>query len=206
MSIEKNIHFVHFGPWPVEPYAAWRQELMRLNPDYSSWLWNEGTIPQLGLNFDDLKAKFLSYAGVSNAVRLHAIYAKGGHYFDSDSEPLKPLDRLDGFLHAQPHGHLAWICDQEPGRACNAALGASKGNPWIKRQIDALPSIERLAAFAGVDLLNNTPRHPGDGVIVNVPHHWFFPWNHDTPPNQQYVFSDTMLIHRWHGSWLPKHS
>jgi mannosyltransferase OCH1-like enzyme len=201
MSIEKNIHLVHFGQWPVEPYASWRRALMEMNPSYSFWLWNEGTIHQLGLDFDSLKSRFLTYAGVSNAVRLHALYAKGGHYFDSDCEPVKPLDRLDGFIQgAEQYAPIdSWACEQEPGRWCNASMGAKSGSRWIGAQIEALPSIEKLAAFAAVDLMNRFR----DMETATVPHHWFFPWNHDTAVANQHIHNETMLVHRWHGSWLP---
>lgn len=173
-----------------------------MNPDYSFWLWNEGTIDQLGLNLDDLRNRFLTWAGVSNVVRLHALYAMGGHYFDTDCEPLRPLDRLEGFMEcATTHGFTSWACEQEPGRWCNAAMGAEAGSLWIKAQIDALPSIERLAAFAGVDLMN---RFKGVGTVT-VPNHWFFPWNHDAPIEKQHLHNETMLVHRWAGSWLPNH-
>lgn len=193
MSIERNIHFVWFGQWPLEPYASWRRQLMEMNPGYSFWLWDENTIGQLGLDYEMLKAQFPKPAGVSNAVRLHAVYAKGGMYTDADFIPIKPVDPFFVFCGD------AWVAEQENGRKCNAIFAAKKEHPWVKWQIDNMHLYTGIAPYWGPDLMTVAPM---DGVTI-IPQRTVYPYLFDAPLDKRVPHEDTILQHAWHGSWLP---
>lgn len=179
-----------------EQYRQWREDMISMNPDISFWLWREeGVEKTLGLSIDDLRNRFPTWAGVSNAVRLHIVNRFGGGYTDLDFKPYKSLLPLFGVGDAV-------AARQDGDRLCNAFFMANAGHPWIKWQVDHLDEIEHLGAFAGVDHMTSAPR---DGLTI-IQQHLVFPFLFDSPPEQRVPHKDTIISHEWHGSWLPKNS
>lgn len=164
------------------------------NPSIEFWLWDEENIEGLGFNYDDLLKRFVNPAGVSNVIRLHAIHANGGVWLDMDFVSHKPMDKLFEIGD--------WAAEQEPGRLCNAAMGARRGSPWIEHQISTIKKYEKVNAYGGVDNMNEAPR---DGVTV-IPTEWVYSYLWHTPIAERKVHPDAIVEHLWSGTWIPKTS
>jgi mannosyltransferase OCH1-like enzyme len=166
--------------------------MMAMNPDVSFWLWQEeGVEKTLGLSLDDLRRRFPSWAGVSNAVRLHIVNRFGGGYMDLDFQPIKPLLPLF-------EAGDAVVAKQEGDRTCNAIFLANAGHPWVRWQVNHLSDIERLGAFAGVDHMTRAPR---TGLTI-IPPQWVYSWRWDAPKEKRIVHPEAIVVHQWAGTWL----
>jgi inositol phosphorylceramide mannosyltransferase catalytic subunit len=181
------------GPIP-EQYTQWREAMIAMNPSVKFWLWREqGVEETLGLNMEDLKYRFPTWAGISNAVRLYIVHKFSGLYFDLDYEPIKPLDEFLEYGDA--------VCLQEDGRACNSYFQAEQGSRWVKWQIDHLDDINHLAPYAGVDHMTKALR---EAPVTILPSRWVYPFNFDAPADKRALHPDTIMCHHWSGSWLKK--
>lgn len=169
---------------------------MHHNPDFTFILWDEDAcVATLGLNILELKDRFQNWAAVSNLVRLLILQRYGGVYTDLDVECLKPIAPL------LIHSAFAATQDDLPpaGRVCNAILGAVKGHPYINWQVERTDRLNADGA-TGVYLASDAPR---DGLTL-VPRHLVYPFAYDSAPEARVLHPDSILVHHWEGSWLPK--
>lgn len=132
IDIPKTIHYCWFGGKPLPELAqkciaSWKKFL----PDYEIIEWNESNydvrkIPYTAQAYDAGK-----YAFVSDYARFDILYQRGGIYFDTDVEVIKPLDDIlarGAFAGVESAGH--------PSRALNAGLGlASPAASPVYREI-----------------------------------------------------------------------
>jgi mannosyltransferase OCH1-like enzyme len=162
-----------------------------MSPKVLPFLWDKENIKELGLDYDDLLKRYINNAGVSNVVRLHALYKEGGLWLDADFKAHKPLYPLFELGDA--------AAEQEPGRLCNAAMTAASGSKWIQHQLSTFHRYTGVNAYGGVDNLNDAPR---DGLTV-IPDGWVFSYRWDTPMEQRSVHPDAIVEHLWAGTWLP---
>lgn len=184
-------HTFWAGPLPdMTAYGKLQDD----NPSIEFWLWDEENISGLGLDYNDLLKRFVNAAGASNVVRLHALHANGGVWLDMDFVSHKPMDKLFEIGD--------WAAEQEPGRFCNAAMGARRGSPWITHQISTINKYEKLNAFGGVDNMNEAPRTG----VTTIPTEWVYSYFWYTPIAERKAHPDAIVEHLWAGTWLPKHS
>ena len=100
--IPKIIHYCWFGRSAIPEEAlkcieSWHKYM----PDYEYVLWNEDNFNLSSNQYVREAYEKRKFAFVSDYVRLHALYTKGGIYLDTDVEVLKPFDdllNLSGFI------------------------------------------------------------------------------------------------------------
>jgi inositol phosphorylceramide mannosyltransferase catalytic subunit len=193
--IPRITHQIWLGNPIPQHLAGYRQRMIELNPHFVHELWGEGMLKAIGFDCTEAAKRFPTLAGVSNAARLYVLREFGGLYFDLDFVPLKPLDALLKMGDA-----LA--AEQGDGRVCNAFMAATPKHPWICYQCDHVPEYEGIAAFWGVELATRAPR---EGLTI-IPQHITYPFRWDDPPEKRHEHPDTIMLHTWDGSWLPKQS
>lgn len=187
--IPRIIHQVCFGGKPSGQILDCMETVQHYHASWRRIIWNEKNVDQLGLDIGQLKFKCVNWASVSNIVRLHALYKFGGAYLDLDCELLKPLDPL--------LENDAFAAEQDSGRLCNAAMGASANHRFIRWQIDRQERLENEDAATAIYLMSEAPR---DGVTI-VPTSYFYPFLWDTPLDERMAHPDSFMLHHWSGSW-----
>jgi mannosyltransferase OCH1-like enzyme len=193
MSLPRIVHQLWLGGEMPSHYLDWHRKASALNPGVEFWLWHEdGLANTLGLNVEQLRADFPSWAGVSNVARLHILHQFGGLHFDIDYEPIKPLDEFFKYGDA--------VCLQEDGRACNSYFQCMPGSEWIGWQLRNLDIIKGQAAYAGV---NHMTRALQESPVTILPTRYTYPWNFDAPDHKKVLHADTIMCHHWAKSWLP---
>jgi hypothetical protein len=93
--IPKIVHYCWFGgkpkPLPVECYVEnWRNAL----PGYEIKEWNEENFDVAAWTYAEEALDAGKFAFVSDVARLHALYAHGGIYLDTDVEVMRDFDDL----------------------------------------------------------------------------------------------------------------
>ena len=188
--IQKIIHSVWLGPnpplddcylsrWEFCPPETW---------DRKFWMGEEQIREGLGL--EPWQYEHSTKAGMSNIIRLHAVYQYGGIYTDHDVMLIKPLDPL--------LEHSACVCRQKDKILCNAVFGATPKHPWIKAMIDNYGDQRIHDAAYACHLME--PHLTPDVTIL--PTDVFYPFNWNEPPKPP--TERTIGIHLWNGSWLKK--
>ena len=157
-KIPKIIHQIWFGDQskrPEEIMDKWKT----MNPSWEYWLWTEDDIKRVfgklqnQKHFDDLvnlnkflglvhpETKFvdtLYLCGQSDIARYEILYAFGGFFIDSDSDPLRPLN--DDFCNNEAFSVYEGE-DARPGQIANGFLACTKFNPLMKLFIKELKKI-----------------------------------------------------------------
>lgn len=194
MSLPRIVHQLWCGGEIPAQYMTWHEQAKAMNPDVEFWLWREeGLEKTMGLNINQLRADFPTWAGVSNVARLCILHRFGGIHFDLDYEPIKPLDYFFKFGDA--------VCLQEDGRACNSYFQCEPHSEWIWWQLKNTDMIKGQAAYAGV---NHMTRALRESPVTILPTRLCYPYSFDTPKEQRSLHPDTIMRHDWSGSWLPK--
>lgn len=210
--IPKKIHYCWFGRGPKPELAikcieSWKKYL----PDYEIIEWNEDNFdldmyPYAREAYDARK-----FAFVTDVVRLWAMYTYGGIYMDTDVEVLKPLDSLLQF---------EAVSGFESERQIPTGLMASqKGFPLFKEMLDEYIGLHFVKPDGTFDTTPNTARITNaclkHGFIANgqrqtvngftlLPADYLCPKSWET--GKITLTSNTLCIHHFSGSWLPKKS
>lgn len=211
MQIPKVIHYCWFGKGPKDKdilkyIASWHKYC----PDYEIKEWNEDNF-DINMNAyvkEAYEAK--KYAFVTDYVRLYVLYNYGGIYMDTDVELLKNLDE---FL------NLPAFSGFENNNMIPTGLMAGKAhNKWLKllldyyqdkhfkigtNEYDLTTNVEIISKLTQENYplkLNNTYQDLGD--VIMFPDYYFCPKDHDT--GQINLTKETICIHHFKGSWLPK--
>lgn len=165
----------------------------RHNPDWIHVVIGDDDLKALGLSADRLRAEFGTWAAASNFVRLLVLQKVGGVYLDVDCECLKPLDPLLAMSDC-----LA--AEQDGGRICNAVMGATPNHPWINWQLAHMGDFDRKDAASGVYLASAAPRE----LVTIIPQRLVYPWLWTDAPEKRVPHAESILEHRWAGSWVQK--
>lgn len=216
--IPKIIHYCWFGRNPL-PNDALRciESWKKYCPDYKIIEWNE-------YNFDINQCQYIAdaykekkYAFVSDYVRFYILYKQGGIYLDTDVELIKSIDSVRergpffGCENTAIEGKRKFQLRVAPG----LAMGAEAGNPFYKEMIDFYNSqnfyIEgSLNLITIVQYTSDKLRAHGmideDKIqevcgITIYPKDYFCPIDH---VNDMNITENTISIHHYAGSWLPK--
>ncbi|MFD2613953.1 glycosyltransferase family 32 protein [Paenibacillus gansuensis] len=211
-GIPRIIHYCWFGrgakpPKIVKCMNSWRRHL----PDYELVEWNEDNFDLNANRFVKEAYASRKYAFVSDYVRLHALFAQGGIYLDTDVEILKPLDR---FLH-----HESFFGYEDEQYASSCLIGSVKEHPWmeeLKSYYEELPFvlpdgtlnmktntsiITRLCEPYGF-AANGEYQVLTNGVVF-YPRTYFSPYDFINGAN--YITENSYAIHHFAKSWLPYH-
>lgn len=208
--IPRKIHFCWFGGSPKSDLnrrcvESWRRVL----PGYEIKEWDETNSP---LESDYARAALAErrWSKLSNLVRLHALYAEGGIYFDTDVEVLRdfsPLLRHDCFLGFQLEEEVVdWVA--------GGVIGARAGHPFLKR---AMVLTQGLFASGGEFYLSPTVltrvlKEMGlkryglqeVGGVTLYPVDYFYPYSWLETYSPDCVTENTYSVHHWEGTWLEK--
>lgn len=217
--IPKIIHYCWLSTDPIpqklEGYMkSWKKQL----PDYELMLWNFD-------RFDINKSQWVKdavqhkkYAFASDYIRLYAIYNYGGIYLDIDVEVIKSFDP---FLH-----QTSMLCFEKQGDYFEmAAFGAEKHSEWVKAclthfdqrafvkkgslETKILPLVinEALAPdFKTIHVkdIQEATKDSNDPYELRVlPSDFFSPKDYWTGKIE--ITNNTVCIHHFMGSWLPRY-
>ncbi len=163
------------------------------NPDWKHLFITDHALVAYGLNRQELKADFRTWAAASNYVRLLALQRHGGVYLDTDFTCLKPLDPLLAMGDC-----LA--AEQDGGRICNAFMAATPNHPWVNWQLAHFGDYDRRDAGAVIGLTTKAPR---DGVTI-IEQRLVYPFLYTAAPEDRVPHRDSILCHHWSGSWVRK--
>lgn len=161
----------------------------RNHKDWETRLWDDEAIEELGVTSAALKYEYRTWAAATNVVRLLILKKYGGIYLDCDCECLKPLDVL--------LEHSAVAAEQDEGRICNAVMGAEPNHPWICWQLAHFHEYDVRDAASGVYVATDAPR---EGLTI-IPQHLVYPWMYDSRPETRVIHPESLLCHKWAGSW-----
>lgn len=215
--IPKVIHYCWFGRNPLPRSAkrcisSWR----RYMPGYEIKEWNED-------NFDVNICPYVAeayaqkkYAFVSDYARFRILHHKGGLYFDTDVEFIKPLDQLveagnfmgiEQSLVTNGHGGP----DDKIGVAPGLGIGAEKGDPLMKEITDYYERLPRFDIADGTVVTHTTGLLFDRGLrnedtlqhvagFTIYPHQVLCPM--DSTTGIVTIEPDTVAIHRYDCSWM----
>jgi hypothetical protein len=162
-----------------------------------------------------LEAK--QWVKASDWLRIWNLYSEGGIYLDGDMAIL-PGKNFDTLL-----GHRLFLSKEVGGYWANAALGAEKGHPTLKRYLDR---VEHNFKGSGDDVFSpgircftdvfwealrgsssdrreffvDQSRSEQEGIF-ECPVSYFFPFNHITGTVE--VTPETIVYHHYMKSWKP---
>lgn len=211
VKIPKVIHYCWFGRGKKSNLhemciKSWKEKCS----DYEIIEWNEDNF-DINMNTYIKQAyKSGKYAFVSDVARLYALYNYGGIYMDTDVEVIKSLDELlyvEGFLGFENKYYIS-----------SGMMGATKGNKWVKDQLDSYEEATFLdekgepTLFTNVERVTKVSKEKhnlitnGDkqilkyGVVV-YPRAYFFPKSIIT--GELTISKNTYTIHHYDSSWFP---
>lgn len=205
--IPKTIHYCWFGRNPKPKLAkscitSWKKHC----PDYEIIEWNEDNF-DIGMN-EYVRSAYeqKKYAFLTDYARLVILYERGGIYFDTDVELLKPLDDL-----LENKSFFGF----ENNEYVNTGLGfgAEKGNTLIKKmQEEYEPYLNKKNSFVGCPILNTQALVKRglvqDGQMQDLEGNIIFPIEYfnpyDDPTGRLNITNHTYSIHWYAKSWMKK--
>lgn len=217
--IPRIIHYCWFGRKPLPPESvqcieSWKKYC----PEYQIIEWNED-------NFDIESCKYISdaykekkYAFVSDYARFYVLYKYGGVYLDTDVELIKPLDTILekgpflGCENTAVEGKRRYQLRVAPG----LAMGGEAGHHFYKEMMDFYQNQSFYKADGSLNLITIV-QYTSDKLrdyglvdedriqhvcgITIYPKEYFCPIDH---VNDLVITDNTVSIHHYAGSWLPK--
>jgi len=212
--IPKIIHYCWFGgnPLPndaVEYIDTWKKYF----PGYDIKEWNESNYDVHKISYTSEAYHAKKYAFVSDYARFDVLYQYGGIYFDVDVEVIKSFgDILEntGFIGTETVGLVA----AGLGVGCDAGLGVVKEilDDYAKDSFLCNDGIQKynfktvvrrfteILVKRGFDTTSNELQRIADFTIY--PTEFFCP--KDFATGKLNVTENTVSIHHYAGSWVPK--
>ena len=208
--IPKIIHYCWFGRGEKPKLAqkcieSWK----KFCPDYELIEWNED-------NFDVSKYPYAQYcldtkrwAFLSDFVRLVAVYERGGVYFDTDVEVIRPIDDLLSYPSFYGFENDDFV-------ATGLGFGAEKHSKTVRSVLDLylamIPDESGAFRMIGCPHLNtegllpfglvlNGKRQSIDGAEI-FSEEYFNPF--DDATGRLYVTENTYTINHYGKSWMKK--
>lgn len=208
-KIPKKLHYMWMGGKTIPAHIqncmdSWK----RYCPDYEIIEWNEH-------NYDIDKNRYMreaydakAYGFVPDYARLDILYNEGGFYLDTDVELIRSLD---------PLRYQECFCCLEKWQdiSFGGFSGSSKGNPTIKRFLDAREEIRfinpdgtqnrntcgfydtQTAFELGYRINGKTQNIAGMNVFA---YDYFLPYDYMT--GQLVKTEHTFSIHWYNGGWM----
>jgi inositol phosphorylceramide mannosyltransferase catalytic subunit len=185
--IPRLIHQIHLGEPPSQQITDWMASIRHHHPHWEYRLWDEQSIHR-DLGIDVATLRYPTHAGKTDLIRLRIVKQFGGVWLDTDIECVKPMDQL--------LGNRAFTARQSDGKFCNAVFGSVPNHPWLDAQLALAPHAEGFSGW-GPEVMTAVSTN---GVTI-VPTEWFYSWTWDTPPEDQRVHPDAVVVHYWAKSW-----
>ena len=205
--IPKVIHYCWFGrgekPQLAQKcIASWK----KFCPDYEFVEWNEDNFDVNRNGYTRMCYEQKKYAFLSDYVRLLVIEERGGIYFDTDVELLRPLDQL------LTHPSFFGFEDAEHVNT-GVGFGAESGNPAVQAMLAEYdPLLSGEQGIIGCPILNTNALQKlglclnGEkqdlGIAVVYPADYFNPY--DDPTGKLNKTKNTFSIHWYSKSWMSK--
>ena len=214
--IPKVIHYCWFGGKPkpksvLRCIDSWRKHC----PDYDIKEWNEQNFDVNALPYTHDAYQDGKYAFVSDVARFWVLYHKGGVYFDTDVEVIKPIDDL------VEHGpFMGWERADALGNvhvAPGLGLAAPVGFPLYREILDGFAKLsyyienDRWNPYTMIPLVTDILKEKGlriDGSLQTVEGLIIYPADYlcpmDSLTGKISITNNTYTIHHYTMSWLPK--
>lgn len=206
--IPKTIHYCWFGSEKIPEKLKKNISLMKkMNPDFKIMKWNESNFNVNHNYFTQLMSRQKKWAFISDYVRLYVLKKYGGFYFDTDVEPIKPIDskllECDSFVAQEDIDLIA------TGLGC----GASKNQDWINDLLKIYDEFSRenkyienrtcveitTRYFNGLGFSKNKIKPINIEGVTIFPERFFCP---QTPGTKKVVLTnDTYMWHHYEYSW-----
>jgi hypothetical protein len=192
VRIPRTIHRVWLGSasMPVQ-HERFGETFAKHHPGWQMRLWTDEDLPALDIDADD-RASCRTQRELANLARYEILSRFGGVYADTDVECLRPLTPL-------LRGIDAFAALEQPGRVCNAILGAVPGHPVFGRA----SRLARRTLGTGAHSVNaNGPYflslllEQESGVAI-FGAKLFYPYLWDEPERRDESFPDSYAVHHW---------
>lgn len=169
---------------------SWREVL----PDYEIKLWNESNFDYLAYAFSAKAYQLGKFAFVSDICRLHALYAEGGIYLDTDMLVLKDFEDLleeDFFLG-----------EEKEGLTSAGIIGITKNNPMVSALLDKYRQLTfdyEAPLYIPTFLTSYLDR---DKAKVYTKEYFYpLPFAERGKDFRPFVQAETYAVHLWNHSW-----
>jgi len=137
----KTFHRIWFDEPERPEFAAWRDKLAELHPDWTIRTWDSSDEVRSLIDEATLTDRWDAYMAsdpfgrIPDIARYLLLWHFGGVYIDTDFEPLRPFDELL----EDPRPFAAWENDRT---MCTALLASPKQHPAIGILLEGL--VDRL--------------------------------------------------------------
>lgn len=164
--IPKTIHYCWFGKGKYPPLVnrcirSWRKAM----PDYEIKLWNEDNFDTSSLPYMKKCIELRKWAFVSDYVRLHALYAEGGIYLDTDVVTFKSFDPL---LDCNAFWGIEAVSEEDYVFPESGVFGAVKGFPAIKEIMSYYENLsEEMISTEDFNRLTNCTAYENRTIFRN---------------------------------------
>lgn len=209
MTWQRTFHRIWFDEPERPEFAAWRDKLAELHPDWTIRTWDSSDeVRSLIDDQPSLREMWDRYMDsdpfgrIPDIARYLILWHHGGVYTDTDMEWLRPVDPLL----ADPRPFAAWENDRT---MCTAVLAAPKGHDAIgdllRGLVQRLHDTEGMTAnnAAGPEYATALWRERSD--VRRLPPSYFFPigwWEKGILGHTQ-LPPETYAVHWWNKGWDP---
>ena len=202
----KTFHRIWFDEEERVEFAAWRERLRDLHPDWQIKTWDRSEEVRRLIDDQPLRDAWDRYMAsdpfgrIPDIARYLLLWHYGGIYVDTDFEPLRPMDDLLN----DPRPFAAWENDRT---MCTALLGAPAHHPAIGDLIAGL--VDRLSATEGQTANNAAGPEYATALwreredVRRLPPSSFYPvgwWEKHLLGNVDYP-PETYAVHHWAKGW-----
>jgi inositol phosphorylceramide mannosyltransferase catalytic subunit len=215
MSIPKVFHQIWIGPATIPgEFLDFRDQWMKLNPDWAFCVWNDKSIDSWILASDEgngapfrnrrIYEQLTVMAQKIDLLAVEIPYAYGGVYLDCDFEPARSLGGILNGVEA----FAAWENDYI---IAGGFMGCSQGHPVFRDFIDGIPASIKNGVGVGINGVTGpgfrTPiwqKHMRDERVRVFPPEQFYPWylgSWRKPGTWHDEFPEAYAAHHWAHSW-----
>jgi mannosyltransferase OCH1-like enzyme len=163
-------------------FEEWWQMFQEIHPDYEFMTITTYDHLDTPADIKEILQYIVSCAGISDIIRLLALYQYGGIYVDTDVMPIKSFDSLTEY-------DKPFLAKRSSKSFESAIMGCPPQHPVMKDVLDALPShwrkhhnrpasVQTGPAFISSILF-------GRPDVVHLPANTFYPYNGWGAPTRQ---------------------
>lgn len=206
MTWTKTFHRVWLDEEEREEFAAWREKLQELHPDWTIRTWDHSEEVRDLIDGKPLQAMWDRYmvsdpfGRIPDIARYLLLWHHGGVYIDTDFEPLRSLAPLL----EDPRPFAAWENDRT---MCTALLASPKHHPAIGVLLEGLVArlraTEKLTANNAVGPEYATAVWRARDDVRRLPPVAFYPvgwWEKQLLGKIDYP-EETYAVHHWAKGW-----
>ncbi len=209
MTWTKTFHRIWFDEPERPEFAAWRDKLAELHPDWQIRTWDRSDEVRDLIDGQPLKNAWDRYMAsdpfgrIPDIARYLLLWNHGGVYIDTDFEPLKPMDELLD----DPRPFAAWENDRT---MCTALLASPSHHAAIGVLLDGL--VQRLEETEGQTANNAVGPEYATAIwreredVRRLPPATFYPvgwWEKNLLGKVDYP-PETYAVHHWAKGWGKK--